>query len=119
MKLWVAASIRLGSWVGLSSASLPNSKPLLTRMVRSGEPSEKLVSARLLRLAVICTEISGWSWVTLAKGSSTTTIWSPARRPKSAALITRKLPLASWASGWMAWPLASKVTTWLTRFCPR
>ncbi|MCY1182773.1 hypothetical protein D9M73_233490 [compost metagenome] len=119
MKLWVTASIRLGSWVGLSSASLPNSKPLLTWMVRSGAPSEKLVSARLLRLAVICTEITGWSWVTLANGSSTTTIWSPARMPKSAASITSGLPLASSASGWMAWPLASKVTTWLTRFCPR
>ncbi|MNO08625.1 hypothetical protein D3C81_2313750 [compost metagenome] len=59
--------------LGLSSASLPNSKPPLARIVRSGVPLEKAVSAKLLRLAVTCTEITGWLLVTLANGSSSTT----------------------------------------------
>ncbi|MNY63737.1 hypothetical protein D3C86_2007410 [compost metagenome] len=67
--------------VGLSRASLPNSKPPLVRRVRSGVPLEKLVSARLLRLALICTGMTGCALVTLAKGSSMTTRVSPARMP--------------------------------------
>ncbi|MCY1432803.1 hypothetical protein D3C76_1243370 [compost metagenome] len=73
--------IRLGSSTGLSWASLPNSKPPLTATVRSGEPLEKLVSARLLRLALTCTEITGWLVDTLAKGNSSTTNWSPGFMP--------------------------------------
>ncbi|MNO96424.1 hypothetical protein D3C76_880950 [compost metagenome] len=69
----VPAWIRLGSLSGLSRASLPNWKPPLARRLRSGLPSEKLVSARLLRLALICTEITGCWLVTLANGSSMTT----------------------------------------------
>ncbi|MNF09190.1 hypothetical protein D3C80_2097900 [compost metagenome] len=65
----------------MSCASLPNSKPPLTATIRSGEPLEKVVSARLLRLALTCTGITGWLFDTLAKGSSSTTNWSPGRMP--------------------------------------
>ncbi|MCY1180870.1 hypothetical protein D9M73_213420 [compost metagenome] len=65
----------LGSVAGLFSESLPYWKPLRARMVRTGvDPvNEKSVSARLLRLALTWTEITGWSVETLAKGSSMTT----------------------------------------------